>query len=90
MIVAAVNFIVGDNGSGKSSVISGVVMALGGKVKTTGQGSTNADVIKYGASQAKVTVTLKNTGDDGASSPPFMAPTDPTALGLLCPSTPVS
>jgi len=43
-----INFVVGDNGSGKSSILSGIAMALGGKIKATGQGKNNADVVRFG------------------------------------------
>ena len=44
-----INFIVGDNGSGKSSVLSAIQVALGARSKATGQGQNFSNMVKYGA-----------------------------------------
>ena len=36
-----VNFIVGENGSGKSAVLTALVLGLGGKITSTGRGMIN-------------------------------------------------
>ena len=47
-----INFIVGDNGSGKSSILSAIQIALGSKGKSTGQGTKFSNFVKYGAKYA--------------------------------------
>ncbi|KAL6302861.1 P-loop containing nucleoside triphosphate hydrolase protein [Sparassis latifolia] len=51
-----INFIISHNGSGKSTVLSALTMALGGKAHTTGRGR--------GLKVAEVTVCLKNQGKE--------------------------
>nr|XP_042902387.1 structural maintenance of chromosomes protein 6 isoform X2 [Parasteatoda tepidariorum] len=57
-----VNFIVGQNGSGKSAVMIGIILALGGKSSVTGRYSNIHDFVKIGKNTAHVSVTLKNCG----------------------------
>ncbi|WVQ73133.1 hypothetical protein IAR50_002697 [Cryptococcus sp. DSM 104548] len=57
------NFVVGHNGSGKSAVLTGIAVALGGKANLTGRGQGLKDLIRKGADRAVIIVTLFNDGD---------------------------
>ncbi|XP_002122639.2 structural maintenance of chromosomes protein 6 [Ciona intestinalis] len=59
-----VNFIVGHNGSGKSAVLTAIVVALGGKASSTSRGTSLKTLIKTGTSSAVVEITLRNNGDE--------------------------
>ncbi|KZV95368.1 P-loop containing nucleoside triphosphate hydrolase protein [Exidia glandulosa HHB12029] len=54
------NFIIG----GKSAVLSGLTIALGGKATWTGRGSGLKSFIREGQSAAEVTVGIRNRGED--------------------------
>ncbi|EJD41896.1 P-loop containing nucleoside triphosphate hydrolase protein [Auricularia subglabra TFB-10046 SS5] len=54
------NFIIG----GKSAILSGLTIALGGKAATTGRGTGLKSFIKERSTQAEVTVGILNKGDD--------------------------
>ncbi|KAI9738343.1 MAG: Structural maintenance of chromosomes protein 6 [Cirrosporium novae-zelandiae] len=57
-----INFIVGQNGSGKSAVLTGLTICLGGKATSTNRGGKLSKLIKTGEESGSVTVKLKNTG----------------------------
>ncbi|KAM3858880.1 structural maintenance of chromosomes protein 6-like [Diretmus argenteus] len=57
-----VNFVVGNNGSGKSAVLTALIVALGGKAQATSRGSSLRCFVKEGESSADVSVTLRNKG----------------------------
>ncbi|XP_056600380.1 structural maintenance of chromosomes protein 6-like [Triplophysa dalaica] len=59
-----VNFVVGNNGSGKSAVLTALIVALGGKALTTNRGSSLKGFVKEGESSADVSITLTNRGRD--------------------------
>uniref|UniRef100_A0A8C0YQH3 Structural maintenance of chromosomes protein 6 n=1 Tax=Cyprinus carpio carpio TaxID=630221 RepID=A0A8C0YQH3_CYPCA len=59
-----VNFVVGNNGSGKSAVLTALIVALGGKALTTNRGSSLKGFVKEGESSADVSITLRNRGRD--------------------------
>jgi len=59
-----INFIVGHNGSGKSAVLTGITLCLGGKAASTNRGSSLKNFIKTGKEQAVLIVKLKNQGND--------------------------
>uniref|UniRef100_A0A9R1SJ39 Structural maintenance of chromosomes protein 6 n=2 Tax=Cyprinus carpio TaxID=7962 RepID=A0A9R1SJ39_CYPCA len=59
-----VNFVVGNNGSGKSAVLTALIVALGGKANTTNRGSSLKVFVKEGESSADVSITLRNRGHD--------------------------
>ncbi|XP_050384899.1 structural maintenance of chromosomes protein 6A [Argentina anserina] len=59
-----VNFITGQNGSGKSAILTALCVAFGVRAKETQRGSTLKDFIKTGCSYAVVHVELKNQGED--------------------------
>ncbi|KIM39560.1 hypothetical protein M413DRAFT_29277 [Hebeloma cylindrosporum] len=57
------NFIVGQNGSGKSAILAGIAVALGGKAIATGRGTGIRSLIQEGKSKAEVAVVLRNKGE---------------------------
>ncbi|XP_023662740.2 structural maintenance of chromosomes protein 6 isoform X1 [Paramormyrops kingsleyae] len=59
-----VNFVVGNNGSGKSAVLTALIVGLGGKAHTTNRGSSLRGFVKEGESSADVSITLRNRGQD--------------------------
>ncbi|XP_039604041.1 structural maintenance of chromosomes protein 6 isoform X1 [Polypterus senegalus] len=59
-----VNFIVGNNGSGKSAVLTALIVGLGGKAVATNRGSSLKGFVKEGQSSAEVSITLRNRGPD--------------------------
>ncbi|KAF9563561.1 P-loop containing nucleoside triphosphate hydrolase protein [Agrocybe pediades] len=58
------NFIVGQNGSGKSAILAGIAVALGCKASETDRGKGLATLIKDGENKAEVTITIKNEGEE--------------------------
>ncbi|KAG6659254.1 structural maintenance of chromosomes protein 6B-like isoform X1 [Carya illinoinensis] len=59
-----VNFISGQNGSGKSAVLTALCVAFGCRAKGTQRASSLKDFIKTGCSYAFVYVEIKNEGED--------------------------
>ncbi|XP_069053662.1 structural maintenance of chromosomes protein 6 [Lepisosteus oculatus] len=59
-----VNFVVGNNGSGKSAVLTALIVGLGGKAVATNRGSSLKGFVKDGESSADVSITLRNRGPD--------------------------
>ncbi|KAF5191059.1 Structural maintenance of chromosomes protein, partial [Thalictrum thalictroides] len=59
-----VNFITGQNGSGKSAILTALCVAFGCRAKGTQRASTLKDFIKTGCSHAIVQVEIKNQGQD--------------------------
>ncbi|KAJ7990795.1 hypothetical protein DPEC_G00290620 [Dallia pectoralis] len=59
-----VNFIVGSNGSGKSAILTALIVGLGGKATITNRGVSLKGFVKNGESTADVTVKLRNRGPD--------------------------
>ncbi|KAI0024091.1 P-loop containing nucleoside triphosphate hydrolase protein [Xylariomycetidae sp. FL0641] len=58
------NFIVGENGSGKSAVLTAITLCLGGKASATNRGGSLRSFVKEGEEQASLTVKIKNQGED--------------------------
>lgn len=58
------NFIVGRNGSGKSAIITGIMVGLGAKAAHTNRGKGLTDLIKDGRNTARIILTFKNKGND--------------------------
>lgn len=56
------NFIVGNNGSGKSAVLTAITIGLGAKATVTNRGATLKDLIKQGCNYSKITIVLSNEG----------------------------
>ena len=59
-----VNFIVGRNGSGKSAVITALVVGLGGKASATSRGTSIRNFVQVGKRSGWVEVVLNNKGKD--------------------------
>ncbi|CAA0401302.1 unnamed protein product [Arabidopsis thaliana] len=59
-----VNFITGQNGSGKSAILTALCVAFGCRARGTQRAATLKDFIKTGCSYALVYVELKNQGED--------------------------
>ncbi|KAL2098864.1 hypothetical protein ACEWY4_005344 [Coilia grayii] len=59
-----VNFIVGNNGSGKSAILTALIVGLGGKATMTNRGVSLKGFVKNGEGHADVTVKLRNRGMD--------------------------
>ncbi len=62
--VSRLNFLCGENGSGKSAVLAGVVFALGGTVRDVNRGNATRNLIRQGQARAVVEVRLHNCGED--------------------------
>jgi len=60
-----VNFVCGQNGSGKSAIIAALQCCLGATARATKRGENNMALVKTGCESAKVTVVLRNRGPDG-------------------------
>lgn len=59
-----INFITGQNGSGKSAILTALCIAFGSRARGTQRASTLKDFIKTGCSSALVQVEIKNQGED--------------------------
>ncbi|MBN3308903.1 SMC6 protein, partial [Amia calva] len=59
-----VNFIVGNNGSGKSAILTALIVGLGGKATITSRGLSLKGFVKHGENSADVTIKLRNRGTD--------------------------
>ncbi|KAG0449632.1 hypothetical protein HPP92_027283 [Vanilla planifolia] len=59
-----VNFITGQNGSGKSAILTAICIAFGCRAKSTQRANTLKDFIKIGCSYASIIVEIKNEGED--------------------------
>lgn len=58
------NFVVGENGSGKSAVLTAITLCLGGKASSTNRGGSLKSFVKEGEDKAILTVKIKNQGPD--------------------------
>uniref|UniRef100_A0A3Q3EEY7 Structural maintenance of chromosomes protein 6 n=1 Tax=Labrus bergylta TaxID=56723 RepID=A0A3Q3EEY7_9LABR len=63
-----VNFIVGNNGSGKSAILNALTVGLGGKAIVTNRGVSLKDFVKTGEDAADITINLRNRGPDAYKS----------------------
>lgn len=59
-----INFIVGENGSGKSAVLTALTLCLGGKASDTNRGGSLKSFVKEGQEHGKLVVKIKNAGSD--------------------------
>lgn len=59
-----VNFVTGQNGSGKSAILTALCVAFGCRAKSTDRASTLKDFIKTGCGSALVHLEIKNEGED--------------------------
>jgi len=58
------NFIVGENGSGKSAILTAITLCLGGKPSSTNRGANLKTFVREGQDQAILSVKIKNRGVD--------------------------
>jgi len=59
-----VNFVIGRNGSGKSAILTGLIVGLGGNASNTSRGNSLKGFIKEGCNAASITISLRNRGTD--------------------------
>ncbi|KAI9743277.1 MAG: Structural maintenance of chromosomes protein 6 [Claussenomyces sp. TS43310] len=59
-----INFIIGENGSGKSAILTAITLCLGGKASTTNRGGSLKSFIKGDEEHASLVIRLKNKGED--------------------------
>ena len=59
-----INFVVGENGSGKSAVLTALTLCLGGKASDTNRGGSLKSFVKEGQEQGSLVVKIKNAGTD--------------------------
>ncbi|KAJ2161894.1 Structural maintenance of chromosomes protein 6 [Coemansia sp. RSA 552] len=59
-----VNFITGQNGSGKSAILTALTIALGGKASATNRAPSLKEFIREGRPRSVVRVQLRNQGPD--------------------------
>jgi len=52
------NMIIGPNGTGKSSIVCGIALGLGGSTQTLGRAKDISDFIKHGTEKAIIEITL--------------------------------
>ncbi|XP_075524709.1 structural maintenance of chromosomes protein 6-like [Dermacentor variabilis] len=58
------NFIVGRNGSGKSAILTSLIIGLGGKANTASRGTSVKSLVETGKRSAEVSIRLQNKGFD--------------------------
>ena len=58
-----INFICGKNGSGKSAILTAIVICLGGKASSTNRAAALKDFIQAGKDYATITCNIKNQGE---------------------------
>jgi len=57
------NFLCGENGSGKSAVLTAIVFGLGGTARMSSRGTTNKAFIRTHQTSATVEIALANVGE---------------------------
>lgn len=59
-----INFICGKNGSGKSAILTAIILCLGGKASSTNRGARLQNFIKEGTDHATIICRIKNQGEN--------------------------
>lgn len=59
-----INFVVGNNGSGKSAILTGLSVCLGGRASATQRASSVDTLIREGSTTGKVRIRLFNGGSN--------------------------
>ncbi|KAG2391774.1 hypothetical protein C9374_013259 [Naegleria lovaniensis] len=54
----------GENGSGKSAILTAIQVCLGAKAKNTNRGKSIKDLVMTGKEQAEISIQLRNQGKD--------------------------
>lgn len=60
-----INFVTGQNGSGKSAILTALTVALGGRATFTNRANSISKLLKEGTDVGQVIVTIRNKGSDG-------------------------
>lgn len=58
------NFLIGENGSGKSAILTAILFGLGGNARDSNRGNSNKGFIRTGQSSANVEIKICNRGKD--------------------------
>lgn len=61
----SVTFLVGNNGSGKSAILTALIVGLGSKSSATGRCTSITSLVKRGETSASVVIHLNNNCDQG-------------------------
>ncbi|KAJ3022227.1 UNVERIFIED_CONTAM: Structural maintenance of chromosomes protein 6 [Siphonaria sp. JEL0065] len=59
-----INFIIGHNGSGKSAILTAIIVCLGGKARATDRGDALKTLVMEGKHTAEIIVTIENQGPE--------------------------
>ncbi|KAJ3076742.1 Structural maintenance of chromosomes protein 6 [Podochytrium sp. JEL0797] len=59
-----INFVIGHNGSGKSAILTGIMVCLGGKAKVTDRANSLKSLVMEGKNAGSVSVSIHNKGPD--------------------------
>ncbi|CAO3596582.1 unnamed protein product [Absidia cylindrospora] len=59
-----INFVIGHNGSGKSAILTALIVALGAKANSTNRGKNLSSLIREGSNASLVTIHITNKGPD--------------------------
>ena len=59
-----INCFIGENGSGKSAVLTALTLCLGGKASDTNRGGSLKSFVKEGQEHGSLVVKIKNSGSD--------------------------
>ncbi|XP_031633548.1 structural maintenance of chromosomes protein 6 [Contarinia nasturtii] len=59
------NLLIGQNGSGKSAILTALIIGLGSKANATNRSSSIKELIKTGETSATIEVHISNDGSDG-------------------------
>lgn len=57
-----INFLTGNNGSGKSAILTALSLCLGGRARSTQRATSAENLIREGANLAKIRISLSNKG----------------------------
>ncbi|TPX33700.1 hypothetical protein SmJEL517_g03463 [Synchytrium microbalum] len=63
-LVPNINFITGKNGSGKSSILTAIVVGFGARASDTNRADTTTSFIRHGADSATIRISIYNEGDE--------------------------
>lgn len=58
------NFILGHNGSGKSGILTAIIVGLGGTAKATNRSNSISKLVKNGETSAEIEIHICNSGPD--------------------------